>query len=237
MNSNARKVEELSDGNRTFEEIAEIVGMSASGVKKIVSKYDFPRRRRGAFCGEKNHQFVAGRRIDLDGYVLISVPKNHPFARQRTNRPQKLMFEHRRVMEIQLGRYLHPEEVVDHIDGLTLHNHPSNLRAFGSNGEHLAATISGTPRNWTESGLRNIGARTDLGQEIVPVDIYHQRRKRGDARLRQILLAALKLGIDSPFLSGTHHHLKKVGIDPLFRSSLERGLAELTLRYDADHAR
>jgi hypothetical protein len=141
------------------------------------------------------------------------------------------MFEHRLVLEQTLGRYLRPEEVVDHIDGLTLHNSPENLRLFSSNGEHLAQTTAGRPRLWTTAGYQNIGARTDLGTAIRPVDSYGQRRATGDVRLLQILRAALQLGADSPYLSGTLHHTKKAGIDLSDRSMTERALADLYARW------
>jgi hypothetical protein len=137
-------------------------------------------------------------------------------------------------MEKKLGRYLSPEEVVDHIDGLTLHNAPDNLRLFESNGAHLEATISGKRRQWSGSGHANIGARTDRGREIERVDTYRLRKKRGDVRLRQILLAALSLGIDSPYLSGTHRHLEKAGIADLSRPNLERAWGDLSARLEAD---
>jgi hypothetical protein len=56
-------------------------------------------------------------------------------------------------------------------------------------------------------------------------------KKSGDARLRQILLAMLSLGADSPYLLGTHHHLEKAGISDLSRSNLELELEKLYQRY------
>ena len=59
-------------------------------------------------------------------------------------------------MEQQLGRYLEPEEVVDHIDGDTSNNELSNLRLFSSNAEHLRVTLAGRTPNWSEDGRRRI---------------------------------------------------------------------------------
>jgi hypothetical protein len=145
------------------------------------------------------------------------------------------MFEHRLVLEQTLGRYLLPEEVVDHIDGLTLHNAPENLRLFASNADHLSATKAGCGPRLSAAGSRNTGIRTDLGKEIERVDMHATRRKRGDVRLRQILLAALSLGIDSPYLSGSSPHTKKAGIDMTSRSTIERALADLYARWEAGH--
>jgi hypothetical protein len=235
MNENTKQIVQLADGRRSSVEIAEIVGLSPRYVRKVMLRLDLPRLNEGAQPGERNHQYVAGRRIDLDGYVLVTAPDDHPYARQRPNRKGKIIFEHRLVLERKLGRYLLPSEVVDHIDGLTLHNHPDNLRLFPSNGEHLAVTRGGLAPNLSEVGRRNIGKRSDRGEVIERVDMYAIRRKRGDIRLRQILLAALKLGTDSPYLLGTTRHTRKAGIDMSSRSTIERALVDLYARWEVAH--
>jgi hypothetical protein len=231
MNENTQRIVALSDGTRSSIEIAKLVGLSPRYVRKVMLRLNLPRWGEGAQPGKENHQYKTGRRIDLDGYVLVTAPKDHPYARQRTNRSGKLIYEHRLVLEQHLGRYLLPEEVVDHIDGLTLHNAPENLRLFASNGEHLATTTTGRTKLWSAQGRQNIGTRTDRGKVLQRVDSYGQRRKSGDVRLRQILLAALQLGTDSPFLSGTLHHTKKAGIDLSLRSTIQRALDDLYARW------
>jgi hypothetical protein len=114
-----------------------------------------------------------------------------------------------------------------------LHNSPGNLRLFESNSAHLTTTLKGLAPQHTQAGSVNIGARTDLGRVIQRVDMYGQRRKAGDVRLRQILLAALSLGADSPFLLGTPHHTRKAGIDLTCRPTIERALADLSERWVA----
>ena len=218
---NVARVRELSDGKRTHKEIANLVGMSASGVKKIVAQYGFPSRPVGAKPGSGNHQWRGGRMIDLDGYVLL---------KNKNGR----MLEHRQIMERVLGRPLGKLEVVDHIDGLTLHNDPSNLRVFATNADHLRETLHGRNKRTSKTGMANIGTRSDLGQEFQPVDIHRLRKARGDVRRLAILRAALQLGIDSPFLSGTKRWLVADGIDPFSRPSLERALADLNQRYEQD---
>ena len=221
----------LSDGTRSSAQIAEIVGVGRRYVGRIQKKFDLPRLPEGGRPGKDNHRFVCGRRIGRDGYALVTAPSDHPYARQRTNRETKLMAEHRLVLEQKLGRYLLPTEIADHIDGLTLHNAPENLRLFSSNGQHLATTTRGRTKLWSAEGRRNIGARTDRGSEIQRVDSYGQRRKQGDVRLRQILLAALQLVTDSPYLLGTHRHTRKAGIDMSSRSTIERALDDLYERW------
>lgn len=234
MVKNLQQIIDLSDGIRSSVEIGELVGLSPRYVRRIVQRYGLPHLTEGSQSGKRNHQFVAGRRICRAGYAYITAPNDHPYACKRTNRDIKLIREHRLVMEQKLGRYLLPSEVVDHIDGLTLHNSPENLRLFASNGEHLNRTITGRPKEISVSGRENIRLRLDPDRDCIPVDIYQKRIKRGDVRLRQILLAALQLGIDSPYLLGTHRHLEKAGIYPYDRSNLERGLAELEKRLEAD---
>lgn len=234
MNANIQRVIDLSDGVRSSIQIAEIVGLSPRYVRKIAKRLDLPRLTEGAQPGRRNHQFVAGRRIGTDGYVLVTAPANHPTARKRPNRKNWLIPEHRLAMEEKLGRPLQGREVVDHIDGLTLHNDPENLRLFSSNGDHLKETLRGRCPAISAAGRLSIAARQVA--DYPRVDTYNERRKRGEIRLRQILLAALSLGTDSPYLSGAHHHMAKAGIDWSERSSLERALADLYRRWGWDHA-
>lgn len=227
----------LSDGIRTSKDIASVVGLDPRYVRRLMLRYNLPQRTRGAGLGTLNHQFVAGRRIDLSGYVLITVPSNHPYARQRTHGKTKLMYEHRHVMEKKLDRYLLPEEVVDHEDGLTLHNAPDNLKLYAKNSDHLRGTLTGYAPHWSLSGRKNIRERLDPPPDRILVDTYRRRKESGDVRLRQILLLALKLGTDSPFLSGTTRHIEKAQIDMSSRSTIERALADLYERWEADLAR
>ena len=231
MNQNTQNIIFYSDGTRSSVEIAKLVGLSARYVRKVQLRHNLPRLHEGARLGKNNHQFVSGRRIGRDGYVMVTVPAEHPYGRRYGHHLVKTYPEHRLVMEQKLGRYLLPTEVVDHIDGLTLHNAPENLRLFSSNSEHLRKTVSGKKIRWSERGYKNIGTRSDLGKEYQPVDTYSARLKSGDVRLRQILLAWLKLGKDSPYLLGTTHHLKKAGIDPSSRSTIEHALAQSILKW------
>lgn len=215
----APKVLALAGSQMTSAQIAAELGCSDKHVQNILRVRNAERLPRGARSGELNHSFRAGRIVDLDGYALVSAPEDHPHARKTG-----LMFEHRLVLEQKLGRYLLPTEVVDHVDGLHLHNDPSNLRAFESNADHLRATISGLRPNWSEEGFAKMQIPSQIRPAFPQVDSYRRRRERGDVRLLQILLAASRLGIGSPHLLGTHHHLEQAQIDHSQPTTIELAL-------------
>lgn len=220
------RVRELADGVRSSSEIASILGENVKYVQKMLLRYDMPRRKPSEVPRHRNKSWAGGRSIDNDGYATVPTPDGH------SGRKVGRIAEHRLVMEIHLGRCLLETEVVDHIDGLHLHNCPSNLRVFESNADHLKATISGQVPNWSERGKELLSLARRRIATAERLDTYRQRKARGDVRLQQILLAALRLGIDSPFLLGTHRHLEKAGIDWSSRSSLELALADLYRKYE-----
>lgn len=237
MNNRQKNVAQYCNGLLSSREIASLCGDNQKYVQSVMLKFDLPRRSIGSASGSENGSWSGGRRIDRDGYVLVSSPKKHPYARTRKDRHTGIIFEHRLMMEDILGRYLLPEEVVDHIDGLRLHNEPDNLRLFSSNSEHLKATITGQVPCWSYSGIEKQSLKTLQRINSPRIDTYNQMKKNGDARLRQIFLIALKFGEDSPFLLGSCHHLKKAGISSLDRSSLERELMALYRKYELTQTR
>lgn len=75
---------------------------------------------RGETKGKKAFNYRNGKSKHA-GYILIFSP-NHPY--RGTN---NYVFEHRLVMEKHLGRYLKPEEIVHHINGIKTDNRIKNL--------------------------------------------------------------------------------------------------------------
>lgn len=213
----------LCDGKRSSREIASVVGCHYKTVKRLMKKHDLPRRKpghRSSVAGSNNPMYKTGRIIDHDGYA------------RTLNKLGQRVLEHRNVVENHIGRNLFPFEVVDHIDGLTLHNNYDNLRVFQSNKEHLKATLSSPVHSM--SGIAVCRSTYHQRKDLERVDTFGLRRKRGDVRLRQILLAALKFGIDSRYLLGAYHHLEKNKIDYFSRQGLELAYSALLRRYEQD---
>ena len=115
-----------------------------------MDKHGIPRHPKHSCPGDVNPAWKGGRYLDDDGYVLMYAP-DHPFA-DKAGRVR----EHRLVMEHELGRYLRPEEVVDHNDGVRDHNDPSNLTVYPTNKAHLVATLKGRLPKWTPEGRERI---------------------------------------------------------------------------------
>lgn len=116
-------------------------------IRKLKIPYDIARH------GRYNGAWTGGRRVH-GNYVYLWCP-DHPFATQAG-----CVFEHRLVMELKLGRYLHPDEVVHHKKGYG--NDPDNLELFETNAAHLAATLKGKIPKWTPAGRRRILAAVRL---------------------------------------------------------------------------
>lgn len=136
-------------GTLSTAELGQIFGCSEEAIRRRMVKLGIPRLPAKArpSC---NHFWKGGRVVDKDGYVLLHAPE-HPFSTKAG-----YVREHRLVMEAVIGRYLAPQEVVDHRNGQKSDNRPSNLRLFGSNAEHLRATLKGRVPNWTPEGFARL---------------------------------------------------------------------------------
>ena len=71
-----------------------------------------------------------GRIVSKDGRVRQWMP-DHP-----NSDCTGYVYEHRLIVEQELGRYLEPIEAVHHKDGDGANNNPENLELFKTNGEH-----------------------------------------------------------------------------------------------------
>lgn len=235
-NHRVERIKSLADGKKSSKEIALIVGSTAKYVQTILLEFDLPRLPQSGPSGKRNGSFAGGRRIDLDGYVFVSAPKDHPNASLLPGKNIPKILEHRLVMEQKIGRFLTQDEVVDHIDGLHIHNHPDNLRLFASNKDHLQETISGQIPSWSDLGKGKFAIPPRLRKGLKRIDTYRSEKERGDVRLRQILLAWLLLDKASPFLSGSRRWLEKAGIFDFSRPNLLLHLRALHNRCGRGHS-
>jgi len=79
--------------------------------------------------GANHYNWKGGIRRRM-GYIQRYAP-DHPFAKKR------YVYEHRLIVEKQIGRFLKPKEHVHHINGNKTDNRVENLMAFVSNGAHI----------------------------------------------------------------------------------------------------
>jgi hypothetical protein len=128
--------------------------------------------------GSNNPAWRGGEVITKTGYVKVYAPE-HPH-RDRHNK----VWKHRLVMEQKVGRYLEPQEVVHHIDGNGMNNHPDNLELFANNADHLRHTLKGRVPNWTEDGKRRISESTRQMNLRRPPDSEETRRRKGEGSRR-----------------------------------------------------
>ena len=129
----------------TLQQIADRLGEKQKVVNKVAKRHGFQMRRTGPESGEGHPEWKGGRIVNKDGYIQVYMPE-HP------GRKGKYVLEHRLVMEKHLGRYLLPNEVVHHKNGVKDDNRIENLEVFQSNAEHLAETLKGKCPNWTPEG-------------------------------------------------------------------------------------
>lgn len=217
----------LCDGLRSSSEVAELLNENTKYVQKMMLKYNLPRRIPSKVPSHRNIFYKCGRHINNDGYVSVICPESHLQMATKIGR----VLEHRLVVAQKIGRNLLPHEVVDHIDGITLHNAPSNLRLFSCNADHLRETLKGKIPQWSDEGIAALDLSRRKDSAYQHVDTHQMKVKQGDVRLLQILRAALLLGIDSPYLLGSSHHLEKAGIAEFSHSSLKRALDDLYRKY------
>lgn len=80
----------------------------------------FSRCKHCAFKGSNNPAWRGGRQVTEEGYIRITTPDG------------RRMYEHRYVMEQQLGRLLYPHEDVHHKHGVRDDNRPEKLELWST---------------------------------------------------------------------------------------------------------
>lgn len=104
------------------------------------------------------------------GYIYTTTTPPHPYGEKRKDRKKRYIYLHRAVMEKELGRYLKPEEQVDHKDGNKKNNDISNLelkkrgphqRDHAHAGNHFWEKSPRTKKNWGKK------ASYDMVQKVL----------------------------------------------------------------------
>ena len=132
----------------TYEQAAKRLSCHPESVGRAARKMGLRTARTGPRAGAGHPQWGSGRVVGKYGYIEIYAPL-HPFCRIPTGR----VLEHRLIMEVVLGRYLEPTEVIDHRDNHPRHNWPQNLRRYTSNADHLRATLTGREKQTPRSSI------------------------------------------------------------------------------------
>lgn len=104
-------------------------------IKRYLDKFGIPTRSHKKAnkinnSGKNNPNWNGGKRSHSEGYIQI-LKKGHPQADGCG-----YVYEHRLVMEKHLGRYLHSEEHIHHINGIKTDNRLENLMVL-SPSEHM----------------------------------------------------------------------------------------------------
>lgn len=157
----AETILEMARNGRLTRDIAVAIGKSPKAVQKFFRRYSFPCLHN--ICPRQTTEqpmWKGGTKI-VKGYVYQRV-QDHP----NKSKHGGYVAVHRLVMERALGRFLSKIEVVDHIDGNTQNNDPSNLRVFASNAEHLRVTLAGKCPKWSEDGKKRISEAVQLRHRL-----------------------------------------------------------------------
>ena len=100
-------------------------------------------RGRSGPKGPDAYGWKGGRYTDSrDGYVLVR-QTDHPNARG-----DGYVLEHRLVMESLIGRYLFPDEDVNHINGIKDDNRPENLMLVRHNAHYASHKCPSCGFDW-----------------------------------------------------------------------------------------
>ena len=106
--------------------------------------------------GAKHNRWKGGRSVASNGYVLIKLPKDHPFFCMTDVRGY--VYEHRLVAAQELGRPLRKGEIAHHAkDHAKTNNSPENIEVKQSVAEHRFEH-----RKHVDSGRRNPGGINPL---------------------------------------------------------------------------
>ena len=109
----------------------------------------------------KSHGWCKKRRIDEKGYILLWKPE-HPMSNNTG-----YVFEHRLVMAEKLGRTIHKEEIVHHLNEVKDDNRPENLELHSrsTHAKHHEQTTE--QKKW----------RSEMMKELRKKNFWSSRKK------------------------------------------------------------
>lgn len=158
----ARTILRMAREGNLSSEIADAVGKTPKAVQKFFRRYSFPNLHNVCPREQDEQPMWKGGIKIVKGYAYLRV-KDHPSKSKHGG----YVAVHRLVMEQKIGRFLLTGEVVDHIDGDTMNNHPDNLRVFENNAEHLRVTLAGRRPEWSDDGKRRISEAVKLRHRLA----------------------------------------------------------------------
>jgi hypothetical protein len=112
-----------------------------------------------------------------EGYLYVTTDPPHPYGESRKDRKKTYVYLHRAVKEKELGRYLNPDEQVDHKDKDKTNNSPSNLEII-MKGDHQKDHVTRGNHFWKKSP-RNKKKKKTASCDMVQRVLFNYIRSKG----------------------------------------------------------
>lgn len=111
----------ISEAKKKFHEENPNIWKGREIPKEVRKKISITIKRSGMFKGETHPSWKGGIKFNGEGYVLIWKPK-HPFSHK-----SGYVLRSHLVAEKELGRYLYPDEITHHKNGIKDDDRPENI--------------------------------------------------------------------------------------------------------------
>lgn len=140
LNKRDKKICRLYLKGLSRKEIGSDVGLSPTGVYRVLRKYKISKPRGYHLKGKRSQNWRGGRNKTIYGYYEVYAP-DHPFIQK-----SGYVKEHRLVVEKKIGRFLLPSEIVHHKNGIKDDNRINNLEIISKSAHvklhHLGKKVS-----------------------------------------------------------------------------------------------
>lgn len=141
---------------------------------------------------------ITGRKRTKKGYVALCI-KNHPFS-DKTN---GYIFEHRIIVEMNLGRFLNHDEIVHHLNDIKHDNRLDNLMVM-TNAEHTIFHNKNHSQSDEAKKLISLKAKSRLKNKR-----NHPLYKNCDDELKKLFREGKKVGEIAEILDITRQTVTK----------------------------